>query len=496
MVRAFDKKKMGVAGLVAGLVFICISLPAEAKSEKIGILFTHVGQSETYAFDWIPQFFDAMYDNFEPGIFSGGIEGGACYSLIHYADEQEAAICNVAPGTPIDALCTPYEGGYPVHSVINHVFAMGDKSFSDGCSTWPSVFFPLAFGHSTVDPATGKKIMGPHIDDPNGPGMGIADFQEFLGFSLMKKYYRLPNHRLMHRYQALRFWYGNDIPAYYGYTPDIRELENVKGSLAKLYPDRTFAFRHGWEVYRRNLDPYGKQAYLPDSIETAVSELLHVEKVDRIIVLRGVPYYTNFAEYGHDWYDDQGRPISQVEGETFRQCVEDLGDGAGPATEKDLSSYISNRPWEKHDTHIFPLIKDMVAAAAPGVQLVFAPAYGSYREFGLATAELVKYTITKYAIPPGASLKLVLAHHGNTGFYGNAQQCDCYFRNDEDLYGRVKKVIEESITRPGRFEIANGAGEYAEAPSSSAPGDTPSFQKPFGAMMSEGEQIDVAINGK
>ena len=39
---------------------------------------------------------------FFSGWFAGGpFEGNDCYTVIHYADEAEAAACNVAEGTPL-----------------------------------------------------------------------------------------------------------------------------------------------------------------------------------------------------------------------------------------------------------------------------------------------------------------------------------------------------------------------------------------------------------
>jgi hypothetical protein len=38
-----------------------------------------------------------------PGFMAGGpLEGETCYTVIHYANEAESAICGLPEGTPID----------------------------------------------------------------------------------------------------------------------------------------------------------------------------------------------------------------------------------------------------------------------------------------------------------------------------------------------------------------------------------------------------------
>ena len=101
-------KKASTAKLFIFLpIFIAACLAVGScvlQKEKIGILFLEAGEDEHYKFDWVIQYFNVFYDLLPPGFYAGGsLEGGPCYTLIHYADEAEAAICGVEEGTPIDA---------------------------------------------------------------------------------------------------------------------------------------------------------------------------------------------------------------------------------------------------------------------------------------------------------------------------------------------------------------------------------------------------------
>src|SRR5210317_724093 len=94
---------------LAIIVFQFFFFSVPCSGEKIGVLFLHDGVNEKYTINWFPQYFNNLYDFFNPGFFAGGpLEGGNCYTLIHYADEAEAAVCGVDVGTPIDALCNAY----------------------------------------------------------------------------------------------------------------------------------------------------------------------------------------------------------------------------------------------------------------------------------------------------------------------------------------------------------------------------------------------------
>ena len=275
--------------LVVFVFSLCMPSPSFCADpqKKIGILFLHAGTSDEYEPDWLPQFFVSFFDIFDPGFFAGGpLEGKTCYTLLHYANEVEAGICGVEQGTPIDIFCNQYTGPYSIHSLVDHYYddsGSGLPDFEDDCFApgIPVPWAPLTFGHNTIDPITEEKIYGPHVDDPAGTGIGIADFLEMDGFLLMDKYSRLPGGKLPYREQVLKWWFGNDAP---GYPPDDTELSNIKDRLQELLPEYTFVYRYGWDTYRRNVDIYGNPKYWADSIETAIDELINDEKVDTIIV--------------------------------------------------------------------------------------------------------------------------------------------------------------------------------------------------------------------
>lgn len=478
---------------VIGLAFVLVAASpiwpknAQAEDRKVGVLFLHMGNDAEYKFDWYVQFMNNLYDFFAPGFFAGGkLEGKDCYTLIHYASEAEAAVCDVEPGTPIDAMCHVYteEEEYPIIPLSEE----GILGFLFNCSfdAIPA-YFMLSSGHSTIAPE-GNVIIAPVVTNPHAAGQGIPDFLELLAFSWMDQIYRLPGMRDVHREQAVKWYYGNDAP---GYPPDAVELTNIADRLTQAMPGSDFVFRHGWESYMENRDIYGNYAYNAQSTETAVEELI-AEGVDRIIVLHTYPSFANLTQYGHNWYDQNGEGVSAIPGRTFEQCVKNHRDGVGPNA-LELSTYLLRKPWDKHDTHPFPVVKEMVHKNAPDMPIDFAPAYGEFAEFDHAVLESLKYTVDKYDIPKDASLKVILGHHGYFGAYQKAQDCDVYFREVEALFQRVSGTISTGFSWDGPFEVVHGAGEYAEGEYPGA--DEPSCFKPFGDMWSIGEHIDIAING-
>jgi hypothetical protein len=180
-----------------------------------------------------------------------------------------------------------------------------------------------------------------------------------------------------------------------------------------------------------------------------------------------------------------------VAGRTFKECVEDLGDSAGPGTRRELNDYLQNKPWDKHANHPFPLIKSLAAGINPAVKIEFAPAYGGFAQFGEAVRAMLQHIVTKYGIPQTAALKVILVHHGFSGGYSNAQDCDCYTKNADGLFSGVQKILQDSFSWNGRFELVQAAGEFAEGSD-----DPASLFRPFGGVLSQGEQIDMAINGR
>ncbi len=469
------------------LLAVVMLLPGPpARAEKVGVLFLHVGETELYRFDSM-QFLSNLFDVLPPGFFAGSsLEGGDCYSIIHYADEAEAAICGVAEGTPIDALCHEYTGNDTVHSIAAHSLA-GDHTFGQRC--YQGLFpYVLLLADTTRVPSSGEEIAGPHVDDPDGPGRGIPDFFESYYFGWMHFMYRIPGSRNPQQEELLRWWYGNDAP---GYAALPAGQANIKDVLVRRLPDTEFVFRHGWEFYMLNKDVYGSPAFFPDSTETAITELIQDEGVGRIVVFHSYPSFSNLTQYGHEWYDANGHGLSAVADKTFKECVNDLRDGAGPKTLKERNAYLQNKPWDKHADHPFPVIKHLVDEIDPTVKLTFAPAYGGFVQFGEAVLAMLQHTVSKYSIPQTAGLKVILIHHGSGGGYSNAQECDCYNKNIEQLFTGVQKTIRDSFSWPGRFELVHASGEFAEGSD-----DPASLLQPFGKVLSQGEHIDMAINGQ
>ena len=483
------KKKLNPQLLITLLLVLTVFIvtpfsSSHAQNGKIGVLFASAGEDETYTHDWVFTYFNLFYDLLPPGFMVGGpLEGKTCYTVIHYADEAESAICGVPEGTPIDTFCNEYTGSYPVHSYLDHV---DDGSFIDDCykANFPAI---VLNSDSTVDPLTGETINGPHIDDPNGTGIGIADFSERVTFNNMPEYYRFPDNKLPSRRTLLRWWYGNDAP---GYPPVNPEPINVKDTLQILMPEYEFVIRHGWEAYMENVDPYGNPSYIPDSTETAIDELV-AENVNSIIFAQSYPSYANLTNLGHEWYDENGLGISAVPGKTFKECVEDLTDGVGPSTQTQLDNYLTDKPWDNHWKHPFPLVEHLVQQAAPAMDLQYTRAYGEFEEFELAVLNAVNYSVDKYNIPQTSSLKVILLDHGNSSSYANAQDCDVYYRFTEEKANRVIARFGTDFSWQGQFEVGLGYSEMTEGSN-----DPATAENPFGNRMSVGEHIDDGINGQ
>ena len=478
--------------VIATIIFVpasCVQV-----EEKIGVLFIGTGLSEEYSFDWSVQFTDHVYPAFPYGFLAGGQkEGSTCYTVIHYANEAEAFICGVEEGTPIDAFCNEYTGSYEVHSLKDHVsFFGGDNSFFDDC--FPQILPALVFTglHMTTDPVTAEVIEGPHIDDPSGSGIGIADFLEILGFDTMDFHYRLPDNMQPTMRQDLKWFYGNETPSFLGYPSDTPEFTNIKDELTALMPDTTFVFRHGSESFMKNLDVYGNPASapIPDSTETAIKELIEDEKVDRIIVIQGAPDDSTLTRTGPCWRDENGRGVSALPDKTYRECLEDLTDGKGPATQDELDLYYSEKPWDELFKSPNPEIESLVHEIGPATEITFAPALNKMEGFEQAVFELFNYTLAKYSIPDTASLKVIIEAHGLSAGWRNALECDTYFNTVEDVTNRLISRIESGTSRTGVLEVVGGANEFAEAAD-----DRASETKPFGDVWSAAERIDESING-
>jgi hypothetical protein len=483
-------KKSIVLLSVAALLFLTLPGCNPTPQKKIGILLGNVGTPDHYSPDWVAQFFEIMFDIFPPGFLAGGaLEGGTCYTYIHYANEAESLICDVPEGTLIDVFCNEYTGQYPVHSLIDHwPLPGGDGGFETDCFTpYEPALYVNTFGDSTIDPATGKTLYGPHIDDPAGTGMGIADFLETVSFAQIDLYARIPDQTLPFREQLLKWWYGNDAP---GYQPDSPELTNIKDRLEKLMPEYDFVVRHGWDAYGENIDAYGDPYHWDYSHETAITELITEEKVDMLVVAFPNPFHTNLKQYGDDWYDRNGQGVSAIAGKTYRECVEDITDGVGPGTEEEVNTFLANKPWDKHWKHPFPLIQRIAQTLEPTIDIRFAPGYGEFEEYDRALLDMLNYTIEKYAIPRDSALKVILLEHGFDELYLGAAACDTYHRKNRDLANRLLQSISDNVSWSGRFEVVSAPYGYAEGSD-----DPVSQDEPFGMIMSVGEYIDDSING-
>ena len=480
--------------IIFAVALVLIPTSCNMLGKKIGVLFIAGGIEEQYKLDWWMGFVDHLFPVWPKGFLAGGLkEGETCYTLIHYASEAEAFICGVAEGTPIDAFCNEYTGTYPVHSLRDHwdTGAGGDTSFFTDCfnDILPAVVFTA--GHSTIDPQTQQVIEGPHIDDPAGSGIGIADFVELNGFVKMDILHRLPGNRDPSTKQDLEWFYGNDVPAYYDFTPRAKEFTNIKDQLKRAMPGYRFVFRHGSEAYMKNLDPYGNPLQLPHSTETAIDELINEEKVDRIIVLVGAPDTTNMTRIGPCWFDENGQGVSALPGKTVRQCLEDLTDGRGPATQKDLDDYLTNKPWPELLKIIFPEVEHMVKQRSPLMSVSFAPAISKMEDYEQAILATLNYTVAKHSIPRTASLKIILSAHGLSAGWRKVLECDCYFKEIEEATSRYRALIQNEFSwAPGKLTVVSGGSEMSETEH-----DPVSADKPFGNVLSTGEQIDAGING-
>lgn len=476
---------------ICAIIITLIPTSCDMLGKKIGVLFITGGIEERYKPDWWVGFVDHLFPVWPKGFLAGGQkEGETCYTLIHYASKAEAFICGVEEGTPIDVFCNEYTGDYPIHSLRDHWDTDTPTFFTDCFNDiLPAVV--LTAGHSTVDPHTQRVIEGPHIDDPAGSGIGIADFVELNAFENMEILYRMPENRDPSTVQDLEWFYGNDVPAGYNFTPRPTELANIKDQLELALPGYRFVFRHGSEAYMKNLDPYGNPKNLPYSTETAIDELINKEKVDRIILYVAAPDTTNMTRFGPCWLDENRQGVSALPGKTVRQCLEDLADGKGPATQKELDEYLSNKPWPELMKIVAPEVTHMVKKAKPSMRLSVAPSLSKMEDFERAILDMLNYTVAKYEITRDKSLKVILGAHGLSAGWRKVLECDCYFREIEEATNRyIARIQNEFTWSPGKFTVVTGGNEMSETEH-----DPVSAEKPFGTVWSTGEHIDDGING-
>ncbi len=501
------RTKKSICVWIFGLLLLAPIHGDCAENEKIGILFMGSGMDESYRPDWFIGYQEHLYPIFPPGFMAGGpLEGDSCYSLIHYANEAEAAVCSQATGeavdigTPIDIFCNEYTklDEYPVHSIFDHRL-FGENGFLNTCYPGIVPYF-IGAGHSTTDPVTGKEIIGPHVDDPHGPGIGIADFSEQIAFAHIDyHYYLVPDYLSPYRKQYLRWLYGNNIPSSYGYPPEASEAINILDELYKALSGTgtTVVARHGWVSYMKNHDPYGNDLFIPDSLQTALEELINDEKVDRIIVQGSGSLYANITNWGYCWRNADNTGLSRLDNATYFDCITNIDDGYGPGTSEELGALLTNKPWHQYASP-YPVIKHMAEAIDPAVTMTFAPAYGDYPEFDEAVLAMLRYTIEKYQISSDATLKVITGTHGYGSGYMNGGDCDAYFVVDDRLDARVTSRLDAYLATAwnGKYSVAAAENEFSQPSEEGAFYDPPSSDKPMGDIISTGEHIDLAINGR
>jgi hypothetical protein len=298
-----------------------------------------------------------------------------------------------------------------------------------------------------------------------------------------------------HREYWLKWLYGNDVPAYYGYEPDLTEAFNVKDELAEVLPDYKLVFRHGWEAQMENVDKDGNDREIVDSTETAIRELIEDEQVDRIIVASGRSHFSNQRLLGECWEDHQGDGVSILPGSTYKECVHDVSNGIGPADQGTLDERLASEPWGEHRA-VFPHVMDMVRALSPKMNVTFASAFGKYENFNEAVVQLFTVTQGKFHIPGSSVIKVIVATEGPADGFLDEGACDVYPLESEALATGATKSIKELLASSWQGLYDLGHGETARAqPTEDGNHDPPGAQAPNGEIMSTGEAIDMAING-
>ena len=300
--------------------------PVTAQSaEKIGVLVVGAGEGKTYDPRWLFGYYEHLFPFWPPGFFAGrtGWEGNACYTQVHFANEEEAEICGVPEGSVIDIFCQThpeYEGINPdtgepyAVGIFREAYFLGDDSFRTDCyddgvvDDNPTVLYTL-LGSETDNPSTDwRDDLGVHVDDPAGTGIGIDEFTEQGAFNLMEAH-------AVH-FSAL----NNENP----YTDDFKEWVYGAGGTTNIEAEVTAAvaadpaipagtavvFRDASEAFVENKDIYGNHQVYPDSVETAFNELINDEGVDRVVVFSLASSYANVINYGPHWRDENGAGVS------------------------------------------------------------------------------------------------------------------------------------------------------------------------------------------
>ena len=300
------------------------------------------------------------------------------------------------------------------------------------------------------------------------------------------------------RKQFLRYIYGNHTPPLYAYEPDAPELSNIKDEVDKAIDSQvTIVYRNGWESYLYNRDAYKHASAIPDSVETALTELIEDERVDRLIVLGNGSHYSNILNWGYCWRDAGGAGVSRIDNETYYDCITNLNDGCGPENDQNLADLLTKKPWRTFLSP-YPDIYQIVQKRIPGMQVTFARPFGDYPAFTEAIVEMFKHTVAKYSISSEKTVKVILALHGYSNGYMLGAQCDAYFNRERSLAERAVSRLQSYLAGAWgsvKYEVVSAVNEFSEPFSEDTNADPPSRDKPMGSIMSTGEHIDIAING-
>ncbi len=414
----------------------------------------------------------------------------------------------IAEGDPIDAWCDThpeYEGfgsdpEIPiVHGMFRHSKAVGDDTFGENCFDDGGSADPIAMyvllGSETENPynthPAGFDHLGPHVDDPDGVGIGVADFIEIASFGEMVNYY--------YTFNALDYKdpYDSQVKEWYYGAEGTTNIKDVLDAAILVDPESNngteIVYRHASESIIENKDERGDPAHYPDSVETAVEEFINDEAVDRIIVFNLGFGQTNLINYGPFWRDKEGSGVSVLPGKTYYECIQDVEDGYGPDTEEKRDQLIADKPWDMYKS----IMREVSGIIAGRVPVTYTLEYATSPSYDLSVLEMLNYTVAKYAIPDdGTSLKVVLTIHGLAGGHLNGAECDVYFRSAPEAAARVVDTVAGNFPWSGKFKVVYAPLDDAQPTGRSGHIDTASPEKPFGDIIGVGEHTDMAIKGK
>jgi hypothetical protein len=410
-------------------------------------------------------------------------------------------ICGVEEGSLIDVFCQvrpeyaevdPATGKPSLHNGFEHAYFFGDDTFREGCYddgvTENPAIFGVLLGSATTN-SSGNIARGIHVDDPSGSGIGIDDFTEQAAFGQMENYYYTfsgLNNQNPYSLQTKAWYYGAE-----GETNISAEVLKVVAADPSLGRKTRVFFRNASEAFVKNVDMHGNPQHYSESIETAFNELLYDEKVDRIVVFSASSGYANVINYGPHWRDEYGEGVSMVPGKTYAECIDDVTDGYGPATIAERDTLVAEKPWDMYKS-VMREVSHVNAGRAP---LSFTKAYGESVHYDSAVLAMLNHAIEKYDIPSTAALKVVLTSHGYASGWRDGAACDAYFRSNPVITDKVISFVKTHFNWNGKLAVVPGPIEYAQ-PGEGTNFDPPSKANPFGAVISAGEQVDMAIKGR